>query len=358
MRCRSARRFRRSRARANFASWSSGWPPGRMGSLLEGLVIRALAQAVYQQTNIGHFGLALEEYAHFTSPIRRYPDLLVHRAIKAAVVPSLASGHKYSTGELQTLGAESSQRERRADEASRDVMGYLKCLYLQPRVGRELRGHHHQRARVRTVRAAEGHAHRRSGAHLGDPRGLLGVGERRHGARRPAHRPALADGRCGAGAPEPGRSHAAANRFRAARCRCGRLARHRARAASRRRASSASRFLREAQLLGAAVAAAVSAGAEPQPWPTRARTLVYGLHAIGAVIERAPERLLELWMAAPRDDARARRLRERARSGRRAGANGGQRGAREIGGGRRSSRRGGGGAAAQAAGRSRICRQR
>jgi ribonuclease R len=105
------------------------------GALLEGLVIRALAQAVYQQTNIGHFGLALEEYAHFTSPIRRYPDLLVHRAIKGAVVPSSASGHRYSTAELQSLGAESSERERRADDASRDVMGYLKCLYLQPRIG-------------------------------------------------------------------------------------------------------------------------------------------------------------------------------------------------------------------------------
>jgi ribonuclease R len=105
------------------------------GLLLENLVIRSLAQAVYQQTNIGHFGLALEEYAHFTSPIRRYPDLLVHRAIKAAVLPGSASGHRYSTAELQTLGAESSQRERRADDASRDVMGYLKCLYLEPRVG-------------------------------------------------------------------------------------------------------------------------------------------------------------------------------------------------------------------------------
>ncbi len=105
------------------------------GILLEGLVIRSLAQAVYQQTNIGHFGLALEEYAHFTSPIRRYPDLLVHRAIKAAVLPNSESGYRYSPAELQTLGAESSQRERRADEAARDVMGYLKCLYLQPRVG-------------------------------------------------------------------------------------------------------------------------------------------------------------------------------------------------------------------------------
>jgi len=105
------------------------------GQLLESLVIRSLAQAVYQQTNIGHFGLALEEYAHFTSPIRRYPDLLVHRAIKAAALPNSTSGHRYTTAELQTLGAESSQRERRADDASRDVMGYLKCLYLQPRVG-------------------------------------------------------------------------------------------------------------------------------------------------------------------------------------------------------------------------------
>jgi ribonuclease R len=105
------------------------------GLMLEGLVIRSLAQAVYQQTNIGHFGLALDEYAHFTSPIRRYPDLLVHRALKAAVLQNSASGHRYSAAELQTLGAESSQRERRADEAARDVMGYLKCLYLEPRVG-------------------------------------------------------------------------------------------------------------------------------------------------------------------------------------------------------------------------------
>jgi ribonuclease R len=105
------------------------------GALLEGLVIRALAQAVYQQTNIGHFGLALDEYAHFTSPIRRYPDLLVHRALKGAVVPQSASGYRYSAAELQTLGTESSQRERRADEAARDVMSYLKCLYMHPRVG-------------------------------------------------------------------------------------------------------------------------------------------------------------------------------------------------------------------------------
>jgi ribonuclease R len=107
------------------------------GALLEGLVIRSLAQAVYQQTNIGHFGLALQEYAHFTSPIRRYPDLVVHRALKAALLPDSASGHRYSTGELMAIGMECSLRERRADEASRDVMGYLRCLYLQPRVGED-----------------------------------------------------------------------------------------------------------------------------------------------------------------------------------------------------------------------------
>ena len=105
------------------------------GALLESLVIRSLAQAVYQQTNIGHFGLALKEYAHFTSPIRRYPDLVVHRAIKAAVLPGSAAGYRYSNAELQVLGAECSARERRADDASRDVMGYLKCLYMRDRVG-------------------------------------------------------------------------------------------------------------------------------------------------------------------------------------------------------------------------------
>jgi ribonuclease R len=107
------------------------------GALLEGLVIRSLAQALYQQTNIGHFGLALQEYAHFTSPIRRYPDLVVHRALKAALIPGSDSGYRYSTGELMAIGMECSLRERRADEASRDVMGYLRCLYLQPRVGED-----------------------------------------------------------------------------------------------------------------------------------------------------------------------------------------------------------------------------
>jgi ribonuclease R len=106
------------------------------GALLEGQVIRSLAQAVYQPSNIGHFGLALKEYAHFTSPIRRYPDLVVHRALKAALLSSNA-GHRYGTAELLTLGLECSLRERRADDAARDVLGYLKCLYLRDKVGEQ-----------------------------------------------------------------------------------------------------------------------------------------------------------------------------------------------------------------------------
>ena len=198
------------------------------GALLEGLVIRSLAQAVYQQTNIGHFGLALDEYAHFTSPIRRYPDLLVHRAIKGAVVPQSASGYRYSANELQTLGTESSQRERRADEAARDVMSYLKCLYMQPRVGETLRGHDLERARVRAVRAAQGNAHRRPDPHLEHSGRLLGARERRHGFGGAAYRPALADGRHRAGALEPGGSYAASDRFRSPRCERRRVSRHRA----------------------------------------------------------------------------------------------------------------------------------
>jgi ribonuclease R len=150
-------------------------------------VIRSLAQAVYQQTNIGHFGLALEEYAHFTSPIRRYPDLLVHRAIKAAVLPTFGSGHRYSTAELQTLGFESSQRERRADDAARDVMGYLALPVPAAARRRELRRDDYERAGVRFVRAAQGNADRRARAHLGDPGRLLGARGRRHGTRRATH---------------------------------------------------------------------------------------------------------------------------------------------------------------------------
>jgi ribonuclease R len=104
-------------------------------AFIESLLIRSLPQAVYQPTNIGHFGLGLEEYAHFTSPIRRYPDLLVHRGIRQAL-----SGSKqfaYSTRDMERLGALCSERERRADESAREVLAYLKCDYMRDHVGDE-----------------------------------------------------------------------------------------------------------------------------------------------------------------------------------------------------------------------------
>ncbi len=79
-------------------------------------MLRSLSQAVYSPENVGHFGLAYEAYTHFTSPIRRYPDLLVHRAIKAVL-----EGRTYTPGNWSELGRHCSETERRADEASRDV---------------------------------------------------------------------------------------------------------------------------------------------------------------------------------------------------------------------------------------------
>ena len=105
--------------------------------LLQTVLLRSLSQAQYRPDNEGHFGLAYEAYAHFTSPIRRYPDLLVHRAIKSA----LASASYTPAGMTwQQLGVHTSMTERRADEASRDVVNWLKAHYMQDRVGDEFDG--------------------------------------------------------------------------------------------------------------------------------------------------------------------------------------------------------------------------
>ncbi|MDN5881987.1 MAG: ribonuclease R, partial [Nitrosospira sp.] len=98
--------------------------------LLQTVMLRSLRQAVYSPDNVGHFGLAYESYTHFTSPIRRYPDMLVHRAIKAVL-----NGTTYSPGDWHELGKHCSQTERRADDASRDVESWLKCYYMQDRIG-------------------------------------------------------------------------------------------------------------------------------------------------------------------------------------------------------------------------------
>ena len=105
--------------------------------LLQTVLLRSLSQAQYRPDNEGHFGLGYEAYAHFTSPIRRYPDLLVHRGIKAAL-----DGKTYSPAGMtwQQMGVHTSMTERRADEASRDVTNWLKCHYMQDRIGEEFEG--------------------------------------------------------------------------------------------------------------------------------------------------------------------------------------------------------------------------
>ena len=125
------------------------------------MLLRSMQQAIYTATNSGHFGLAYEAYTHFTSPIRRYPDLLVHRVIKAllpgkryhlatgtlgdapAVARKAASRPSRRDAELErweVAGAHCSANERRADEASRDVEAWLKCRYMREHLGEEFDG--------------------------------------------------------------------------------------------------------------------------------------------------------------------------------------------------------------------------
>jgi ribonuclease R len=103
--------------------------------LLQTVMLRSLRQAVYTPDNLGHFGLAYDGYTHFTSPIRRYPDLLVHRAIKAVL-----AGKQYNPGSWKEMGGHCSLTERRADEATRDVDAWLKCYYMRDRVGESFAG--------------------------------------------------------------------------------------------------------------------------------------------------------------------------------------------------------------------------
>ncbi len=124
--------------------------------LIQTVMLRSMSQARYQPENLGHFGLAYSAYAHFTSPIRRYPDLLVHRAIRATIRSNKSSkrvqrvrgakkvafenNYPYSDADMLNFGEQCSTTERRADDATRDVISWLKCEYLQDRVGDEFDG--------------------------------------------------------------------------------------------------------------------------------------------------------------------------------------------------------------------------
>jgi ribonuclease R len=124
--------------------------------VIQTMLLRSLRQAVYQAENLGHFGLHYPAYAHFTSPIRRYPDLLVHRGIRRVIraqkkgqgvqrvrgakpIP-MASIFPYDMQAIVTYGEHCSMAERRADDATRDVQAWLKCEYLQDHVGDEFNG--------------------------------------------------------------------------------------------------------------------------------------------------------------------------------------------------------------------------
>jgi ribonuclease R len=108
--------------------------------LIQTVMLRSMMQARYSPDNIGHFGLALTHYAHFTSPIRRYPDLMLHRAIKHALAKRKPKSFAYDHEKMVTLGAHCSMAERRADDATRDVVTWLKCEFMSDRVGEEFDG--------------------------------------------------------------------------------------------------------------------------------------------------------------------------------------------------------------------------
>ena len=123
--------------------------------LIQTVMLRSLSQAVYSADNQGHFGLNYDAYAHFTSPIRRYPDLLIHRAIRSVIRSKLDTPHvkragaaimprariyPYDDAILEQLGEQCSMSERRADEATRDVVNWLKCEFMKDRVGETFPG--------------------------------------------------------------------------------------------------------------------------------------------------------------------------------------------------------------------------
>lgn len=108
--------------------------------LIQTVMLRSMNQAVYSPDNHGHFGLAYDAYTHFTSPIRRYPDLLVHRAIRHILSEKPIEQFRYGMEDMLVLGEHCSMTERRADDATRDAMDWLKCEYMLDKVGEDFDG--------------------------------------------------------------------------------------------------------------------------------------------------------------------------------------------------------------------------
>ena len=108
--------------------------------LIETVMLRSLKQAQYVESNDGHFGLAYTAYTHFTSPIRRYPDLLIHRAVGHLLDNKFEEEFDYTEDDMSRLGKHCSSTERRADEATREVVSWLKCEYMQDKLGQVFPG--------------------------------------------------------------------------------------------------------------------------------------------------------------------------------------------------------------------------
>jgi ribonuclease R len=108
--------------------------------LINTVLLRSLPRAEYSPQNIGHFGLAHDKYLHFTSPIRRYPDLLVHRAIRHVLAGGRAEEFVYDNANMQVFGDQCSLTERRADDATRDAVDWLKCEYMLDKIGETYAG--------------------------------------------------------------------------------------------------------------------------------------------------------------------------------------------------------------------------
>ncbi|MBV5308032.1 ribonuclease R [Chromatium okenii] len=108
--------------------------------LIQTVLLRSMQQAMYSADNVGHFGLAFDAYTHFTSPIRRYPDLIVHRIIKHLLAGGTAATLAYSKIDLHHIGEQCSGTERRADEATRDAQDWLKCEFMQDKLGEKFDG--------------------------------------------------------------------------------------------------------------------------------------------------------------------------------------------------------------------------
>ncbi len=108
--------------------------------LIRTVLLRSMKLAQYSPQNSGHFGLAFPSYTHFTSPIRRYPDLLVHRAIRHSLRKGGKRAYPYRLEQMQEWGAHCSRTERRADEATRGALAWLKCEYMSDKVGEVFHG--------------------------------------------------------------------------------------------------------------------------------------------------------------------------------------------------------------------------